>query len=150
MNPHFVSKPAFTAIGMKYRGQNLNREIPKLWDAFGPRTVEIPHLATPPVAYGIQGNFDSATGEFDYLAGRGVTAVDSLPEGMVSWHVPEGYYAVFPAKLTDDLRALYHDIYTQWLPTSGYQDTEAPYFEYYDEHFQGDDSTFYIYIPVKK
>lgn len=149
MEPTFTSKPAFTAVGLMYRGKNeTKKEIPQLWEQLVPRMQEIKYVSTPRASYGVMGNYDPATGEFDYLASMGVDRVDDLPQGMQRWDVPAQHYAVFECTLKT-ISPTYDFIYQQWLPQSGRQHGDGPEFELYDEHFQGDDSTFYIYIPVK-
>jgi AraC family transcriptional regulator len=149
MEPKIVSKPAFTAVGIKYRGKNEHNEIPALWDnQFLPRVEEIQHRLTPPASYGIMDNYDSASGEFDYLAGVEVDDATGVPPGMISWHVPAQTYAVFTTKLAT-LMATFDQIHA-WLPSSGYQRADGPEFELYDENFMGDDSDMYVCIPIKR
>jgi AraC family transcriptional regulator len=42
-------------------------------------------------------------------------------------------------------------IWTKWLPESGYESVDAPYFEYYGEDFDGRTGLggFQIWIPIK-
>ena len=151
MEPQFVTKPAFTVVGMLLRATPMSPEIPQLWDRFAPRIDEIPHLAEPDVSYGVMGNFDTATSQFDYLAGCSVTAVDEMPEGMRRWDVPAQTYAVFETTIPTMGQTM-DAIYTHWLPTSGYRQVNSMYFERYGETFSPEDpaSTLSIYIPVEK
>jgi AraC family transcriptional regulator len=152
MQPQFVTKPAFTVVGMFLRATPMTPEIPKLWDRFGPRIEEIPHLAEPYVSYGVMGNYDAQTNRFDYMAGCAVEQVDdALPTGMSRWDVPASAYAVFEATLPT-LGQVMGRIYNTWLPTSGYRHGAGPYFERYGESFRADDpdSTLSIYIPVEE
>ena len=150
MEPTFVSRPAFTVVGMKYRGRNEQREIPQLWDRFMPRSGEIQHRVDPHVAYGVMGNYDMATGEFDYLAGFEVEGAAEIPAGMAHWDVPAQTYAVFPCTLPT-LMDVIHQINQAWLPASGRQRAEGPEFEFYDERFDPSDpsSAMYIYVPLR-
>jgi AraC family transcriptional regulator len=149
MEPKIVSRPAFTVVGVLYRGKNEHGEVPQMWDhQLLPRVQEIPHQVTPHLAYGVMDHYDPQTGEFDYLAGFGVERVTELPEGMVSWTVPAQTYAIFSCTLPtvmDGIRAAYG-----WLKESGAQRAAGPEFEFYDEHFQGGDSALYIYLPIKR
>lgn len=151
MEPQFVTKPAFTIVGMLLRATPMTPEIPKLWDRFVPRIDEIAHVAEPQTSYGVMDHFDEATSQFDYLAGCSVTAVDTLPAGMQQWDVPANTYAVFTTTLSTLGQVMGH-IYNMWLPTSGYRHAAGPYFERYDEHFSSENptATFDIYIPVEK
>ena len=99
MEPKIVTKPAFTVVGMKYRGRNEQNEIPQLWERFMPRAQEVTPKANPRQYYGVMDNFDEKTREFDYLAGFEVDGASKVPSGMESWQVPEQTYAVFPCNL---------------------------------------------------
>ena len=148
MKPEMKSKPAFTVVGMKYRGKNENNEISQLWEAFGPRMSEITNVVGQ--AYGVIDNHDE-TGEFDYIAGIKVGSAAAIPEGMVSFTVPEHLYAVFTCTLPT-LFETFQRIYKEWLPQSGFKRDDGPEFELYDENFdpRNEDSKMYIYIPVSK
>ena len=74
MEPQLVSKPAFTVVGMLPRHAPWRREIPQLWVASALAHGRNP-LPEPHVSYGVMGNYDTATSQFDYLAGCSVTAV---------------------------------------------------------------------------
>ena len=87
MEPKIIERGAFTVVGLKYRGKNENNEIPQLWQALGPRTGEIEHLADDTAAYGINVNMDMATGEWDYIAGFEVSSPEDVPEGMVAFEM---------------------------------------------------------------
>ena len=150
MEPKIVNREAFTVVGIKYRGTNEQNEIPQVWQALMPRVPEIKNITKPDVAYGISGNLDQASGEFDYVAGYEVSAVEDIPEGMVRWEIPAGAYAVFSTTLPAIGETFTH-AYKTWLPQSGHQATGGPDFELYDRHFdpQNPNSTFDLYIPLK-
>ena len=150
MEPKIVSRPAFTVVGMKYRGKNENNEVPQLWGKFWPRNNEIQHKVNPQMTYGVLGNKDDNTGEFDYVAGFEVDSMADIPEGMVSWEVPEQTYAVFTCTLPT-LMETFQYIFKTWLLRSAYEFADGPEFELYDENFDPEDenSEVYVYIPVK-
>ena len=149
MEPEIKSKPAFTVVGMKYRGKNKEDEIPQLWIKFGRRMNEIKHRIGP--GYGVMDNYDEKSGEFDYVAGVGVDSSADIPEDMVKIDIPEQTYAVFTCTLPT-LDKTFHHAYKTWLPQSGYNRVDGPEFELYDETFNPIDeaSLLYIYIPVVK
>ena len=150
MEPKIVSRASFTVVGMKYSGKNENNEIPQLWGEFGPRMGEIKQVANPHLAYGVCDNFDKSSGEFSYIAGFEVDSIAEIPEGMVSWDIPEGEYAVFTCALPT-LGETYQHAYHTWLRESGYQRAPGPEFELYDESFDPKDpsSEMDVYIPIK-
>ena len=150
MEPNIVRRKGFTVVGMKYRGKNENNEIPQMWQELGPRVEEIKDMVGPQVAYGISANMDMASGDFDYIAGFEVSSAETVPEGMVSFEVPGGKYAVFTTTLPK-IGETFHHAYDTWFPQAGYAPTGDPEFEVYDERFDAQDpsSTFELYIPVK-
>ncbi len=151
MEPIIVSRPAFTVAGMKCRGKNEQNEIPQLWSQFGPRMGEIKHKVDRDIAYGVMGNLDESSGEFDYVAAIEVESADDLPNGMVSWEVPEQTYAVFTCTLPTIGKAYKHAS-EKWLPQSGYRRGTDVEFELYDKDFDPGDpsSEMTIYIPIRK
>lgn len=150
MEPKIVIRPAFTVVGVRYHGKNENNEIPQMWEAFGPRMHEVKQVINPQVCYGISDNMDEDTHEFDYIAGCEVASAADIPEGMVSWVVPAGTYAIFTTTLPRVGQTFQHAYHT-WMPQSGYQGTGGPDFELYDEQFDPRDpqSEFDLYIPIK-
>ena len=151
MEPKIVTRPAFTVVGMKYRGKNEKDEIPQLWEKFMPRTVEVKHKVNPNVCYGVEDKYDEKTGEFDYLAAFEVQDTSNIPEGMESWQVPEQTYTVFSCNLKN-IKQAFRQIYHDWLPRSVYQRAGGPDFEYYDESFKPNQGKLdlHFYVPVRK
>lgn len=146
IQPHFVTKPAFTVVGLLIHTKPMTPEIPKLWDQFVPRIDEIKHGSEPRVSYGLMAQNMEA---LDYMAGNPVEKVVELPTGMNQWDVPANTYAVFEATLAT-LGEVFGYIYNTWLPTSGYQPATGPSFERYDETFSPANPKLSIYIPVQK
>lgn len=148
--PTIVTKRAFTVVGKSYRGKNERDEIPELWRQFWQRHEEITHRTGAGVAYGVAGNKDPETGDFDYVAGLEVDDSRDIPPEMVSWDVPEQTYAVFQCTLPT-LMATYQYVFTEWLPESEYDLGDGPEFELYDESFSPEEGEFgmFLYIPVK-
>lgn len=148
MEPQFVTKPAFTVVGLKIRTTPMNPAIPSLWDQFAPRIDEITNLAEPQVSYGLIDHF--AENQLDYMAGCSVLHLDVLPVGMTSWEVPASTYAVFQTTLAT-IGETFGYIYGVWFPATGVQQAAGLSFERYGESFNPDDpksAQFDIYIPV--
>ena len=150
MEPKIVSKPAFTVAGIKYHGKNEQGEIPRLWEAFGPRMQEFRNVVNPEVCFGVCDNMDEETGAFDYVAAVEVADDTDLPEGMVAWAIPAQTYAVFTCTLPTIGQA-YEHIYQTWLPASEYKRACGPELELYDADFdpRQPESKMYLYIPVE-
>ena len=151
MEPTFTSRPAFTVVGIKYRGRNDNNEIPALWDSFFPdKAAQIEHKINPHVAYGVEDNKDMATGEFDYMAGYEVPADSPTSAGLERWEIPAQSYAVFATTLPV-IRQTYDFVCREWLPQSGYRRVPGPEFELYDQNFDPANGKLdmYLYVPVE-
>ena len=99
MQPQFMTKPAFTVVGLLIHTKPMTLEIPKLWDQLVPRIGEIQHVAEPDVSYGLMDHFDQQIGALDYMAGNAVEKVVELPAGMIHWDVPANTYVVFEATI---------------------------------------------------
>jgi len=151
MQPEFVTKPAFTVVGLRLHTKPMAREIPELRGQFGPQMDAVQQVAEPGVCYGLMDQPAQAPGQLDYMAGAAVVEAVDLPAGRTSWHVPANTYAVFETTLPE-IGDTFGYIYNLWLPGSGYQQAAAPHFERYPATFTPDDpaSTFSIYIPVEK
>jgi AraC family transcriptional regulator len=150
MEPRIVTRPAVSVVGMKYHGRNEHDEIKQLWETFIPRVGEFTRFREPKIGYGVMDHYDERSGAFDYLAAFEASGEAEPPPGWERWSIPARTYAMFASTLPA-LSKTFHDIYDTWLPTSGYRRAAGPEFEYYDEHFNGDDdSTVYVCIPVMK
>jgi predicted transcriptional regulator YdeE len=149
MEPRIVTKPAFTVVGMLYRGKNENNEIKQMWDEFVPRINEIQHTTDWHESYGVCSDYDEEE-VFEYVAGVPVVSAENIPDGMVSWDVPEQTYAVFPCTLPT-IHEAYEHAFENWLPGSGYQRADGPDFELYDRNFNPErgELQMHIYIPIK-
>jgi AraC family transcriptional regulator len=150
MEVKIVTMPAFTVVGMEYRGKNEKDEIPQLWAKVNPRMSEIKHPTEGCRAYGVCGESDE-DGSFRYVAGLEVEKAEDVPSGMTSWEVPEQQYAVFPCTLPTIGQA-YEYAFQTWLPQSDYKRADGPDFELYDEEFEVgvEGSPMYIYVPIEK
>ncbi len=157
MEPRIVTKEAFTAVGVPFKGQissapyedgENNNEIGKAWDEFNARAREVKHLSGPAIGlcFGMP-NPDEPW----YIAGMEVSAAEDVPAGMMARSVPAQKYAVFECTLRT-LGPTYGYIMEQWQPASGYERAEAPDFEVYDEKWDMNDpqgSPMYVYWPIK-
>ena len=152
MEPIVKSKPAFTIIGLQFRGTNENNACPKLWDKFLPRMADLqPLLVEPVTAFGVCSDFDMKVNIFTYTVGLEVKDSNTIPNEMVSMEIPEQEYAIFETTLPSIMQT-FEMIYKNWLPKSEYIRAGGPEFELYDTDFNPEiaDSKMYIYVPVLK
>ena len=147
MEPKIVTQPAMMVVGMSYYGKNKNNEISQLWREFGPRMKEVENIVE---CYGVCGEVEQ-DGAFKYVAGFEVSSIGDVPQGMVSWQVPEQTYAVFGCTLPT-IQQAYEYAHKTWLPQqSDYQHKVGPELELYGEEFDPakPDSKMYVYIPIE-
>ncbi|WP_413783342.1 GyrI-like domain-containing protein [Paenibacillus mucilaginosus] len=88
------------------------------------------------------------TGEsFKYMVCYHLPKGLEIPKRFTKLSVPALTWAIF-LEPQCDLQKLWERVYTEWFPTSGYEQVEGPQFEMYygmPGHTQGE-----IWIPVKK
>jgi hypothetical protein len=85
MEPKFITRPAFSMVGMRYFGNNQNQEISKLWGAANQHMDKVKHVDPECGAIGLCVTApDAPKGEFEYVAGLVVDKLEDLPEGFVS------------------------------------------------------------------
>jgi AraC family transcriptional regulator len=150
MKHRIVELPAFSVVGLEYRGDGQDGSIGQLWQRFLPREHEVAAQADDRSAYGICAQ--AAGGVFHYIAGLPVEPGTAIPEGMVKLEVPAQKYAVFThIGPVEGIADSFQRIHTELLPQRGLEPRNAPSFERYTERFHGpDDATSEtdLYIPV--
>lgn len=142
MRPKFVERPAFHVVGMCgwFESGSGPKEIPALWDRFGPRIGDVPNKVEDFACYGVCFGDNSPApgteGDFFYLAAAEVKSLRKIPSDMVGKTIPACSYAVFTHRtgltgLVDAIRW----VWGTWLPKSKRRPAPAPDFERYDERF---------------
>ncbi len=157
LTPELYQQPPLLLVGLRTlfysvdsEKNNIGQELPPLWGAFVSRLDEIKHRV-PGVCYGVVQQEQADSDRLEYHAAIEVTAVESLPQGMVSVEVPGGTYACFehrgPAPRIDHTVSY---AYATWLPQSGRRHTYAPDLEIYGAgyHPTNEDSVFHYAIPI--
>ncbi len=139
---------ATKVIGMEYRGNNENNEIPKLWEVFMKKYTEI-KTDTPQLMYGLCYDYED-TGIFTSLVGMSVNNITDIPSGMVLKEIPARDYAVFTFKdHISKIGEFWNAIYQDYLPENGLIPDFGMSFELYDERFAKTGECD-IYIPINK
>lgn len=148
MEGKIITIKEFKAVGITYFGDNKKGEITKLWDTFNNQYKQINQKSKTMLCYGICDDMPDSEGRFHYTACAEVDSFLDLPEGMVTKVVPEGKYVVYTySGDLKDLGDFYQNIFTKWLPSSGYQFDQKPQFELYDQRFMNN-GEFDIYFPI--
>ena len=127
-----------------------------LWSQFGPRIKEIKNkladyklsLQEYPLDYFKEFNPETS---FTKWALVPVSNFSSIPEGLASFRLKKGMYAVFNYKGPSNDPSIFQYIFTKWLPNSEYVLDHRPHFELLGELYKNNDahSEEKICIPIK-
>jgi AraC family transcriptional regulator len=88
---------------------------------------------------------------FEKWAAVEVSEFNSVPEGMASFILNSGHYAVFYYKGLSTDTEIFRYIFGIWLPGSGFELDDRPHFEVLGEKYKNNDpdSEEEIWIPIK-
>jgi len=157
MNPRIVQLPQKTLVGLKMTMSLVQNKTGQLWGQFGPRIKEISNrvsedkisLQVYPSKY--YHNFKPSI-EFDKWAAVEVNTTAKIPDGLASFKLEEGLYAVFDYKGSSTDTSIFQYIFTQWIPNSKYALDDRPHFEVLGKKYRNNDpnSEEEIWIPIKE
>lgn len=160
MTPTITSTESKTLVGMRINTSISNFGSPKLWQRFMPQRKKIKHaidgmffsMQVYPAGFKME-DFTPIT-EFEYWAAMEVSRFDELPEGMESFTLAEGLYAVFIHKGTmSTFQQTLGYIHGQWLPNSKYEVDDRPHFELLGDAYLGPEnpeSEEEVWVPIRK
>lgn len=140
--------PAFTVIGMQGRGMKPKDFIPPLFKRLEERFDEIKSKVKSNNVFGISHEIDKSTKEFSFLVGYEIESGTEVPEGMITYDIPDHTYAVVKCALPDLSQAW--KFAGKWIKENGYKDISPPEFELYPENHHDENDPMYIYVPIKK
>jgi len=149
--PRFETTPALLIAGLGERySHDGGAGIPALWQRFNEQIDDVPGKVGD-VAYGVCFNTDDSGG-FDYIAGVAVRDFAELPKDYARVRIPPQRYAVFTHREhISTIRRTVTTIWSKWLPASGFQAADAPFFERYGPEFDGRTGLggFEIWLAIK-
>ena len=134
-----------------------NNKTAELWKSFMPRRHEIKNNLTDELIsmqlYSSTHFSDfKFTNEFEKWATAEVSDFDYVPEGMETFTLPGGLYAVFHYKGSSSDNSIFQYIFGTWLPTSNYVLDNRPHFEILGAKYKNNDpnSEEEIWIPIRE
>lgn len=141
MQPKITSTPSRKLIGMQVEMSLTDNKTFQLFSTFMPRKKTILNtigkdvfdLQIYPTNY--YQNFSPANTFTKWVLVE-VSNFDSIPEGMESFVLEAGDYAVFKGKGAEDNSSIFTYIYSQWLPKSDYVLDDRPHFDILGEKHQ--------------
>lgn len=162
MNYRIEEKEAFRIVGIKKRVpiifHGVNPEIASMWESLNAETIATLKALSNVEPLGILSastNFSEERmeekGELDHYIG--VATTKECPENLTQLEVSASTWAVFEAvgPFPDTLQNVWGRIYSEWFPSSSYEQTEGPEI-LWNEHKDVTSPTFKseIWIPVLK
>lgn len=146
-------------IGKQLKMSFINNLTPVLWKSFMPRRREIQNTVSTDL-YSMQVYDDT----FDYLnlnpakeftkwAVIEVKNFENIPDGMQSYELSGGLYAVFIHKgAASEFAKTFNYIFGEWLPNSEYDVDNREHFEILQEGYSSTDPNAEeeIWIPIKR
>ncbi|MBL8080020.1 MAG: GyrI-like domain-containing protein [Anaerolineales bacterium] len=142
-------------IGKRMTMSLSNNKTGELWRSFMPRRREIGNKLNSEM-FSMQvydgpvdlGNLDQ---EFEKWAAVEVSDFDAIPDGMETFTLKGGLYAVFQYKGSSTDNTIFQFIFGTWLPNSDYLLDNRPHFEILGEKYKNGDpnSEEDIWIPIK-
>ncbi|MCR9040687.1 AraC family transcriptional regulator [Bacillus sp. L381] len=162
MNYRIEEKEAFRIVGIKKRVpiifKGVNPEIASMWESLDEETInELKELsnATPLGLISASTNFSEGRteekGELDHYIGAATTK--HCPNHLSQLEVPASTWAVFEAigSFPDALQEVWGRIYSEWFPSSNYEQIEGPEI-LWNEHKDVTSPSFKseIWVPISK
>ena len=156
MNYRIEEKEGFIVAGVKEFTTTINSEnfinIPKMWQKLSKETFAILAALSDREPSGVLGVCgDMYNDGFDYWIAAATSK--PCPNSLETLHIPACTWAIFETTgpLPGAIQELFTRIFTEWLPTSGFEHAPAPEIEVYSD---GDTTSptykSAVWIPVVK
>jgi len=155
MEPTIETLPLKKLVGKRMRMSLSNNKTGELWRSFAPRRKEIHNNLTSEFfsmqVYDQPLDPGNLVQEFEKWAAVEVADFDAIPDGMESFVLPSGLYAVFHYKGSSTDTTIFQYIFGTWLPDSNYLLDNRPHFELLGDKYKNADpnSEEDIWIPIK-
>jgi AraC family transcriptional regulator len=156
MNPRIEVLTERKLIGKRIKMSLADNKTAELWRSFMPRRKEIRNnLSNELISMQVLdqplelGNFNQV---FEKWAAVEVSDFDSIPNGMETFVLAGGLYAIFQYKGSSTDNRIFQYIFGTWLPNSGYMLDDRPHYEILGEKYKNADpnSEEEICIPIKQ
>jgi len=157
MNPRIEQLAEKKLIGQHVTMSLVQNKTGQLWGKFAPRVKEIANRTSEdkismqvyPPLYHAQFN---PTTEFEKWAAVEVIHDEIVPDGMESFTLPGGLYAVFGYKGSSADHSIFEYIFGSWVPNSTFDVDDRPHFEvlgskYKNNHPESEEE---IWIPIRE
>ncbi len=156
MTPRIEKLEEKKLVGHSIKMSVSQNKTGQLWEQFAPKIKEIKNRVSKdkismqvyPSSYFETFNPNA---EFEKWATVEVNDFNSIPDGMQSFTMQEGLYAVFDYRGSSTDTSIFQYIFSQWLPNSVYQIDNRSHFEVLGEGYKNNNPTSEeeIWIPIK-
>ena len=147
-NPEFRDEAVLHLAGTlkTYVSADAAKQIPLQWGDFF--ALDVPEIHAAEVTYGVVVRSDAES--MDYMVAVAVPNFDGVNAPHVET-IQAAHYAVFTIDGVAHIQQMWADIYSRWMPESGYKPAHTFAFERYDQRFEPETSSapFEIWIPVE-
>ncbi len=132
-----------------------NSKTGELWRSFMPRRREIRIKLTSELismqVYGQSPDPGNLKHEFEKWAAIEVSDFETVPDGMETFVLTDGLYAVFQYRGSSADTRIFQYIFGDWLPNSDYLSDNRPHFEILGDKYKNEDpnSEEEIWIPIR-
>ncbi|MFH1290863.1 MAG: GyrI-like domain-containing protein [Nanoarchaeota archaeon] len=152
MDHRIEDKGKFKVVGLSIDTsvQNVQKDVPPVWEEFLERYKEIKHYIGGMKNYGVCFEKKKEDCDFQYIACCEVGDFENVPEKMVMAEVDASKYAVFTHKgKIEELSKTYGNIMA-FMPSSGMKQKNF-WFEFYDQKWNGGktESEFEIWVAIE-
>ena len=157
MNYKMVEKDSFKVIGKGRKvstkdGENF-KVIPEFWRECATNGVKekLDKIDGGNCAGVCMNDYHNES--FTYVIGKEYTKKVELPEGIEEYTIPAQTWAVFESigAMPTAIQKVWDRIYSEWFPSTGYEQAEAPQLEVYlDGDVSKEDYKCEVWIPVIK
>ena len=158
MQPTIVHLKEKILIGCSCKMNFTDNKTGELWQSFMPRLKEIKNKLSADLfsvqLYNDDYNFNQfdPSAYFTKWAATEVSAIEDMPENTETLLIPQGLYAVFLHRSSNDNNSTFQSIFQTWLPNSTqYLLDNRLHFEILGEKYKNNDSSSEeeIWIPKK-
>ena len=150
--PHMVNGKSLLVAGLSERYNDTTIvNVPAQWQRFTPFIGNIAG-AVNGATFGVCYNGDDE-GNVDYMTGVEVKDFSDIPRELAHLRIAGQRYAVFSIKdHISSIRMVWRTIWSKWLPESGRELADAPFYERYGAAFnpQTGAGGYEIWLPLKE
>jgi len=137
--------------------KNVFRDVAQLGKRFEQIKAQIPNRQQPWIFAAVSRDFDRQSQTFRYMMGDVVTHIAAIPNGLETFTIPPGTYAVFPVRPKNKfgwgfaIGNAKRYAYNEWLPQFGYEPAGTiDDFEYHDTRSERDKNPeIDLYVAIK-